>query len=88
MALDEFYQWATETFPLLYQCFGAFIYARVCPGLPVPQASGGVAWCGWCGHRGDGSATQRKGVCVLCTHCTGVPKSFPSSKNIHTCMHT
>jgi hypothetical protein len=42
VAFDEFYQWAAETFPLLYQCFGAFVYARVCPGLPIPQVRKGV----------------------------------------------
>lgn len=40
VAFDEFYPWVAETFPLLYQCFGAFIYSRVCPGLGVPPVSG------------------------------------------------
>lgn len=46
MAFDEFYPWAAETFPLLYQCFGAFVYSRVCPGLGVPQVGWGWHWIG------------------------------------------
>ena len=45
MAFDEFYPWASETFPLLYQCFGAFVYSRVCPGAGIPQVGGGM-WIG------------------------------------------
>ena len=45
VSFEEFYAWATESFPLLYQPFAAFIYSRLFgnsemdgPSLPLPPS--------------------------------------------------